>query len=140
MKNKIKEIIKEWWPLLILAFLTAVMLVGCKGADKIVYVPIHDTMREQVYNYSHDTTIIEKTREVVVHGDCTETHDTIRELRVREVHDTNNIYQYIEKPIEVVKTKTEIKKVYMWWPSALILIVFGDVGYLIYRRLKMPKK
>lgn len=132
--KKIKECILDWLPLAIALMLLSFMFLSCKGSDKVVYVPIHDTIKNNVAIYTHDTTIVEKTREVVVHGDCTDTHDTIREVRIKVVHDTMVNYQYVERPIEV--TKTKIEKVYLWWPAILVLVVCGILGCYFHHKKK----
>ena len=125
----------------VMIVLLLLLLLLCCSCTKRVYetqyieqpVYLHDTLRSTIY--SHDTTIVKDSVYFAIKGDTIvrEKYNTIERIKV--AHDT--IMRFVEKPVEVVRTKevckqVEVNRIYWWqkalmWMGGLVAIVIGII-------------
>lgn len=126
----------------IIAMLVLGTLTSCESAKKVVYVPVHDTIKHTEVHYEpillHDSVEVERVKVVYRNGDTIVIHDSINHRQIVEVpvyvHDSIIEYKSIEKPIEVEKVVE--KKVYgvFWWVGFVgLLLGIAYAGYNIYK-------
>ena len=125
----------------VMIVLLLLLLLLCCSCTKRVYetqyieqpVYLHDTLRSTIY--SHDTTIVKDSVFLAINGDTIvrERYNTIERIKV--AHDT--IMRFVEKPVEVVRTKevckqVEVNRIYWWqktlmWMGGIVAIVIGII-------------
>lgn len=96
-----------------------IMLAACKQTETIIEKPvyIHDTT--QTVREVHDSTFIDRWHTITVNGDTIYIRDSI--YLAKWLTKTDTAYKYIEKPVTVTLTKTEVERVkYIpWWAKIL---------------------
>lgn len=117
----------------------AVVLCSCKTKYiteteyKEVPVVMHDTVRKNIWRI--DTTIVKDSVYFAIKGDTIykEKYNTL--WRIKVAHDTIN--KVVEKPVEVVRTRTktktvvkEVNRIYLW-QKVLMLIGGASLIYFL---------
>lgn len=135
-----KRVIKEYWQLavelLVIAFAILVMCCSCKTPNHLRETTkmVHDT----VYCNSvvHDSVDRWHTHYEFIKGDTLHMIDTFYRDRWHVAHDT--AYKTVVDVHNVEVEKVVEKKVYLWWPS-LIIIVLCVAGFCFYKIKKRKK-
>lgn len=133
-----KRAIKEYWQLavalLVIVITILVMCCSCSTPREIEHVYHHDT----VYSNSvvHDSVDRWHTHYEFIKGDTLHMIDTFYRDRWHVAHDT--AYKTVVDVQNVEVEKIVEKKVYLWWPS-LIIIVLCVAGFCFYKIKKSQK-
>ena len=133
-----KKAIKEYWQLavalLVIVVAILVMCCSCSTPREIEHVYHHDT----VYSNSvvHDSVDRWHTHYEFIKGDTLHMIDTFYRYRWHVAHDT--AYKTVVDVHNVEVEKVVEKKVYVWWPS-LIIIVLCVAGFCFYKIKKRKK-
>lgn len=133
-----KRVIKEYWQLAValtvIAFAISVMCCSCKATDHFrgLTQMVHDT----VYCNSvvHDSVDRWHTHYEYLRGDTLHVIDTFYRDRWHIAHDTayKTVVDVQTRDVE----KVVEKKVYVWWPCIVVIVLVVVVGLWFYRRLK----
>lgn len=159
-----KRVIKEYWQLalalLVIAFVISVMCCSCKTPDHLrettkmvqvdtVYISSveHDTIKTVEVVHDSVDRVVEITTYVDSNGVV---HQKEIEKLTRYINRNAEVYEsatrLLEQSISQLKeqlqnkqeTKVIEKKVYLWWPS-LIIIVSCVAGFCFYKIKKRKK-
>ena len=121
----------------VMIVLLLLFLLLCCSCTKRVYetqyieqpVYLHDTLRSTIY--SHDTTIVKDSVYFAIKGDTVVRERYNTKWQIKVAHDT--IIRFVEKPVEVVRTKevekqVEVNRIYLWQK---LLMWIGGIGVVM---------
>lgn len=136
--RKLIKFVREYWSLIVGVTILVVMLSSCKGT-KVIPV-VHDTTYVSKIEYKdrliHDSVYTDKYHTIFQKGDTIFIHDSVWNGQWKVAHDSvyvhDTLYKSKDKPVMVENEK----KVYVIWPSVLIIGVFVFSAIYAYLRRK----
>lgn len=125
---------------MIVAVAIATLFVGCKGLRTVVEVPvyIHDTTI--AVRVQHDSTYIDRWREVVTKGDTV--YITNNQTAVKYITRCDTAYKVVEKPVTVTVSQIkEVERPLSWIQKTLIYEgVAATLAFLAVLAVRIIKK
>ena len=111
------------------------LLYGCRGADRIVYV--HDTIDNSVvytnYKNVHDSVYVDRWHSVEVIGDTVYRIDSMVVYRWKMSYDTvvDSVGTEVLVPVEKVVVEKEKVRGLFWWCGLIVMVCL--ILYVAYK-------